>query len=84
LLKIRRHVMPMFEYRCGICENAFEELVRSAAAEAEVACPECGSHEVEKKMSTFGFSVAGAKTVSSSAGSGCDSCRGGNCSSCGR
>ena len=75
--------MPIFEYNCGICENVFEELVRSVSAEAEVSCPECGSHEVEKRMSMFGVS-SGAETVSSSVGSGCGSCKGGSCSTCGR
>ncbi len=42
--------MPIFEYVCGKCEVDFEELVRS---DTIVACPECGSKKVEKKLSIF-------------------------------
>ena len=38
--------MPIYEYACGKCGKLFEELVFSAADEAGVACPACGSVEV--------------------------------------
>jgi putative FmdB family regulatory protein len=43
--------MPIYEYRCEPCAERFEELVRSP--EAPVACPMCGSEEVERLLSTF-------------------------------
>ena len=56
--------MPMYEFKCDKCGEAFEELATLAEVEAgEVACPACESHEVERLMSTFacgGDSPAGA------------------------
>ena len=46
--------MPIYEYRCEDCEKPFEKLVR--AFREEVACPECGSGEVERLLSTFAMS----------------------------
>jgi putative FmdB family regulatory protein len=74
--------MPIYEYTCHICERDFEELIRRPADEAEVTCPSCGSGEVIKKFSAFGFSSGGAFT-SSVGGGGCSSCSGGSCSTCG-
>jgi putative FmdB family regulatory protein len=43
--------MPIYEYRCGSCDERFEELVRST--DATVACPACGGAQVERLLSTF-------------------------------
>jgi putative FmdB family regulatory protein len=43
--------MPIYEYRCEPCEGQFEELVRGP--EAAVACPTCGSAQVERLLSVF-------------------------------
>ena len=53
--------MPIYEFHCTKCDSEFEELVRSSKPEAlaEVACPECGSHKIAKKVSTFASSVSG-------------------------
>lgn len=67
--------MPIYEFACSQCGRAFEELV-SISKINEVVCPQCGSGQVKKKMSTFaskpaeggGFSL---NTIpSSSCGSG--------------
>jgi len=42
--------MPIFEYECKDCRNSFELLVRSDTA---IACPECESGRVVKKLSLF-------------------------------
>ncbi|RJR29670.1 MAG: zinc ribbon domain-containing protein [Candidatus Latescibacterota bacterium] len=60
--------MPIFEYRCGKCGELFEELVMSSSQ--TVACPSCGSIDLEKLISAIAKSSAG-----------CDGCGGG--SSCG-
>ncbi len=46
--------MPIFEYQCKSCDDDFELLVR---ADTVVACPDCGSQELEKKFSPFSASV---------------------------
>lgn len=43
--------MPLYEYRCSRCDRLFEELVVSG--DQEVACPDCGSAELEREFSTF-------------------------------
>ena len=54
--------MPLYEYHCAKCGAEFEELVMSSQPEVieQVTCPECGSHKVGKKVSTFASGVKGA------------------------
>lgn len=40
--------MPIYDYRCKDCNKAFELLVRSTTV---LACPECGSLQLEKLVS---------------------------------
>ena len=63
--------MPLYEFHCVKCSVEFEELVLSSKPEAlaEVTCPECGSHKVSKKVSTFASSVKGASAGAASAAS---------------
>ncbi|MFB3788158.1 MAG: zinc ribbon domain-containing protein [bacterium] len=49
--------MPLFEYACVQCGYLFEELVFSK--DIKIACPQCGSPQVEKQLSTFGVAQAG-------------------------
>ncbi len=61
--------MPLYEFSCAKCGEQFEELVLSSKPEAlaKVACPECGSHKVAKKVSTFTSSVQGGSSTAASA-----------------
>lgn len=43
--------VPIYEYRCGECEERFEELVRAAAEPPP--CPRCGSREATRVYSAF-------------------------------
>jgi putative FmdB family regulatory protein len=45
--------MPLYEFECQSCAEPFEELVRTSTAIKDVTCPNCGSHQVKKKLSTF-------------------------------
>ncbi|MBW7904477.1 MAG: zinc ribbon domain-containing protein [Phycisphaerae bacterium] len=45
--------MPIYEYACTRCQAQFEELVRTAADERELACPKCGSRQVNRRPSVF-------------------------------
>jgi putative FmdB family regulatory protein len=40
--------MPLFDFHCKNCDRSFEVLVRGSVT---LACPECGSAEVEKLVS---------------------------------
>lgn len=56
--------MPLFEFHCPRCGKDFDKLVRSAFAIDEVTCPECGSNEVQKKLSIFASRIAGGASSS--------------------
>ncbi len=58
--------MPIFEYECGKCGRLFEELVMGPSQ--EVACPACGSTEIEKLISRIAKNPAGC---SSAGGASC-------------
>jgi putative FmdB family regulatory protein len=47
--------MPIFEYRCRKCGVEFETLVKQR--DEKVKCAECGSEELERKLTTFSASV---------------------------
>ncbi len=65
--------MPIFEFECNECQEPFEELVRSTYKIEEITCPECGGHQVRKKISTFASKMAGGTSFSlnSSASANC-------------
>ena len=44
--------MPIFEYRCTVCEERYEALV-SRADRATPHCPRCGAARGERLISTF-------------------------------
>lgn len=77
--------MPIYEYNCKDCNENFEKIVLNNSA--KVICPKCGSENLNKKYSVFGFKSAGgdgeSKFISSSAG-GCSGCRLTSCSTCGK
>ncbi len=65
--------MPLYEFHCSKCKTDFEELVLSSKPEAltAVVCPECGSHKVTKKVSTFASSISGGSSATSTRASSC-------------
>lgn len=68
--------MPIYDYTCKSCNKSFEHLARRMDEPAPV-CPECGSKQTEKGLSTF--AVNGS--ASSSGGS---LPMGGGCCPCGK
>ena len=73
--------MPLFEYRCRMCNHVYESLARNALSPAE-PCPKCKSRQVEKLFSTFS-APASQSSSTSCAGPGCgmpvNTCCGGSC-----
>jgi len=49
--------MPIYEYECKTCEKHFDKLVRLNAPVPP--CPECGSTDVTKLVSTSSFVLKG-------------------------
>jgi len=77
-------IMPIYEYRCAVCDHEFEYLV-FGGSEPET-CPSCGDKRVSRLLSACSHITkgAGGHTVSRSAGaSGCGGCASTNCGSCG-
>ncbi|MFO7946219.1 MAG: zinc ribbon domain-containing protein [Armatimonadota bacterium] len=65
--------MPLYEYSCEQCGHTFEKLMQMKSRdENDVACPECGSDEVRRLISTFaiGKSSSGGGTSGSSCSTG--------------
>jgi putative FmdB family regulatory protein len=78
--------MPIYEYTCSACSRLFEQLVMSRTE--EVACPGCGSSQVEKAMSVCCHASGGgdssfSSSSSASSGGSCGGCSRGSCSGCG-
>ncbi|MBO25433.1 MAG: hypothetical protein CMI33_02410 [Opitutales bacterium] len=48
--------MPIYEFTCRSCSKDSEILVRSSAWEGIAQCTECGSKDLEKKLSVFSAS----------------------------
>ena len=44
--------MPIYEYRCEACKEAFEEYLPASTAPAP-PCPACGSTRVDRRWSSF-------------------------------
>ncbi len=51
--------MPLVEYTCLKCGRRFEKLQKSAEAQA-AECPDCGSAETRKEISSFSAGGAAA------------------------
>ncbi|MBS1256412.1 MAG: hypothetical protein MAG581_02235 [Deltaproteobacteria bacterium] len=57
--------MPLYDYQCGQCESGFTELRRSSEMDSPISCPECGSRETRRSVSSFavGGSASGMPSV---------------------
>ncbi len=62
--------MPIYEYCCGKCDELFEVYQSIIVSENDMKCPKCGSGDVHKKMSSFGFCSIGGGNVSSPGSAG--------------
>lgn len=43
--------MPIYQYDCGGCRRSVEILFRSAARVGDARCPECGSADLQRRIS---------------------------------
>jgi putative FmdB family regulatory protein len=73
--------MPIYEYRCKECATDFEDLIRNAADEEALRCPECGSPDCTRQMSTFGLAGSVRKPITAGASS-CAGCTASSCAGC--
>jgi putative FmdB family regulatory protein len=65
--------MPVYEYHCNQCGEAFEKMVRFSEADRAPVCPKCGAPDTRKKISTVAslgnFSSSGGGSIGSNCGS---------------
>lgn len=64
--------MPIYEYQCQDCLTVFEKLTFK---EEDISCPNCGSKNLKKLVSTFA-------SLGRENGGACSSCSAKSCSSC--
>ena len=59
--------MPLYEYRCQQCKSGFTELRRISEMDTHIDCPECGSRQTQRSISSFSVGCASAGMPSVSA-----------------
>jgi putative FmdB family regulatory protein len=65
--------MPLYEYRCNTCGQAFEKMVRFSEMDRTPTCPNCQSFDTQKKLSTIVSFGASSSGTSGSSGGNCGS-----------
>jgi putative FmdB family regulatory protein len=54
VLRIEARSMPTYEFFCNACEQPFSKtLTAEEFEEGGTVCPECGSEEVEQRLTAF-------------------------------
>lgn len=61
--------MPIYEYKCRICGEKFEEFVFSHN-EDKIVCPNCGSDDTGRLISSFAPGGSSSSGASSCGGTG--------------
>jgi putative FmdB family regulatory protein len=57
--------MPVYEFECVECGAEFETLMRKLPETMELKCPECGSGQLEQKLSRFASVAKGGSSRNS-------------------
>ena len=73
--------MPIYEYICLDCKTRFEVIRPMKDADAPIMCKECESQHTSRAI-TMCFAQSGGRVIAGGS-SGCGSCSGGSCASCG-
>ena len=79
--------MALYEYKCADCEEKFDAMRSMSAADDPVECPDCGSMESRRLISSFASITPGASSLSTNpvmdarmaSGGGGGGCCGGGC-----
>jgi putative FmdB family regulatory protein len=75
--------MPLYEYICLDCKTRFDALRSMKDADTPLPCTSCSSDHTSRLISLFN-AQSGGRVVAGSAPSGCSTCSGGSCATCGR
>jgi len=58
--------VPVYSYRCEDCGAQFDLLVGVGTDDEEPKCQKCGSRNIKRLLSSFGFKIEGSSSDSSS------------------
>jgi putative FmdB family regulatory protein len=75
--------MPIYEYFCLDCKQKFEILRPMKDADVPISCEKCHSEHTSRMLTVFNAHSGGRAVAGASSASGCASCAGGSCASCG-
>src|SRR3712207_9299238 len=56
--------MALYEYKCADCEERFDLMRSMSSADDPAPCPECGSEDSRRVISTFASITPGASALS--------------------
>ena len=62
--------MPIYEYRCKVCGQEFEEVRSMSESDDPAVCPKCNKTTGERKPSVFCSSGAGGGDAGCAPGGG--------------
>ena len=72
--------MPIYEFKCRKCNEYIEILIMGSQDDAvEMKCSKCGSHEIERILSSSNISVAGGTESPSPSSTQTRTCSNGSC-----
>jgi putative FmdB family regulatory protein len=73
--------MPIYEFRCLKCNEVFEILMVRTEDEVEMKCPNCGSENFERVLSTTSYAIGFGKGESRGPKVESRECTSGTCTS---
>ncbi|MBC8258265.1 MAG: zinc ribbon domain-containing protein [SAR324 cluster bacterium] len=59
--------MPLYDYQCQQCSSGFTELRRTTEMDASIDCPECGSRDTQRTLSSFAVGGSSSSIPSAAA-----------------
>lgn len=71
--------MPIYEFRCLKCNSNFEFLTVNQDDEVEMKCPECGSLDFERILSSTNYSVGNGSGANQGVKRQTNTCSSGSC-----
>jgi len=71
--------MPIYEFKCLKCNDIFELLLINKSQSLKLQCPTCHSEDLERILSTTGYTIGSGSGTRTGAISQERTCTGGSC-----
>lgn len=71
--------MPIYEFKCLNCNDIFELLLINKSQSLKLQCPKCLSEDIERILSTTGYTIGSGSGQRTGAISQSRNCPGGSC-----